>query len=286
MFDLEVFQSFDGNHRSFVPRYGCVLVAFDLNVDLLKADHLFNLVSLYGNVLRIKIIRNKNPMVFIQMATKDGQEKAQTFLNGVSVFGSTLTLRPSRQNQVYKSEHSRGGNDQYVDYTGSPDNRFQTPGMAQKNRLVVPSPFLHFFNLPLNLSDARALEDELLALGGKRPAKIQIFSAPRTARSLSGTLEMKSTDDAVETLMMCNNARMKAYEWKEVDLDEEAELGGDHKEGKGEESKKGKWELFRLVRDQTLKLCFSCSKAAIQATNEPSRLFHKEEAQPAKSEEI
>ncbi|KAK8457723.1 hypothetical protein SEVIR_3G233600v4 [Setaria viridis] len=46
----------------------CTLIVSNLNTDKIDEDKLFNLFSLYGNIVRIKILRNKPDHALVEMA--------------------------------------------------------------------------------------------------------------------------------------------------------------------------------------------------------------------------
>ncbi|GKF38788.1 polypyrimidine tract-binding protein homolog 3 isoform X1, partial [Tanacetum coccineum] len=57
----------------------CTLLASSLNPDMIDEDKLFNLFSLYGNIVRIKLLR-KPDHALIQMGDVPQAESAMHFL--------------------------------------------------------------------------------------------------------------------------------------------------------------------------------------------------------------
>ena len=74
----------------------CVLMIYGLSANM-NCDRVFNLICLYGNVIRIKFLRSKSDAAMIQMGDPEGCEEMFNHLNGLSVFGKDLTVTRSKQ---------------------------------------------------------------------------------------------------------------------------------------------------------------------------------------------
>lgn len=66
----------------------------------MECDHIFNLFSCYGYVLRIKIFRTKADHALVQMATSQQANTAVAALKGVEVFGKKLSVNFSRHTNI------------------------------------------------------------------------------------------------------------------------------------------------------------------------------------------
>ena len=49
------------------PQQNCVLMFYGMNGDMMNCDRLFNLVCLYGNVVRIKFLKSKDGAAMVQV---------------------------------------------------------------------------------------------------------------------------------------------------------------------------------------------------------------------------
>merc|ERR1712096_336584 len=67
-----------------------VLMVYGLDLEKLNCDKLFNLLCLYGNVLKIKFLKTKSNTAMAQMCTPGAVDRACQWLNGVKLF--TLEL--------------------------------------------------------------------------------------------------------------------------------------------------------------------------------------------------
>ncbi|KAK9283386.1 hypothetical protein L1049_011628 [Liquidambar formosana] len=60
----------------------CTVLVSNLNSDRIDEDKLFNLFSIYGNIVRIKLLRNKPDRALVQMGDGFQAELAVHFLKG------------------------------------------------------------------------------------------------------------------------------------------------------------------------------------------------------------
>ncbi|RZC55234.1 hypothetical protein C5167_042081 [Papaver somniferum] len=58
----------------------CTVLVSNLNSDKIDEDKLFNLFSIYGNIIRIKLLRNKPDHALVQMGDGFQAELAVHFL--------------------------------------------------------------------------------------------------------------------------------------------------------------------------------------------------------------
>ena len=49
------------------PQQNCVLMFYGMNGEMMNCDRLFNLVCLYGNVVRIKFLKSKDGAAMVQV---------------------------------------------------------------------------------------------------------------------------------------------------------------------------------------------------------------------------
>ncbi len=143
-----------------------VVMLYDLNMEEVTAPRLFNLLCLYGDVLRVKFLATKPGCAMVEMGEADAASRAMANLSGAPLFGVPLVLRPSHQRRVLRCSEMgittarlpATGAPSFEDFSGSPNNRFRTPELAARNRVVAPSKLLRFFNLPVGCGETELME--------------------------------------------------------------------------------------------------------------------------------
>ncbi|XP_064484874.1 heterogeneous nuclear ribonucleoprotein L-like isoform X2 [Ornithodoros turicata] len=188
------------------PHQGSVLMVYGLNSEKMNAERLFNLLCLYGNVVRVKFLKSKDGCAMVQMGDPLAVERAVGHLNNALFFGSKMQLGYSKQaflNDVQQPFELSDGTPSFKDFMGNRNNRFTNPEAASKNRIQPPSRVLHFFNTPFGIGeeDLKKLFEEA---GCPFPNTIKMFTS-KTERSSSGLLEFESVSDAIEALIVCNH---------------------------------------------------------------------------------
>jgi len=198
-----------GGPNQGLPQQGAVLMVYGLNKDRMNADRLFNMLCLYGNVVRVKFLKTKEGCAMVQMGDALAVERAIGNLNNIMFFGSKMQLGYSKQafladvQQPYDLPDSTPS---FRDYMGNKNNRFVNPEQASKNRIQPPSKILHFFNTPPNISD-QAMRDVFIEEDLNPPRAMKLFQS-KTERSSSGLLEFENVSEALEALVCCNHARI------------------------------------------------------------------------------
>ena len=104
-----------GGHHGGEPA-NCVVMFYGLS-NTMNCDRLFNLVCLYGNVVRIKYLRSKSDAAMVQMADHESCMEVIRHLNDLSVFGNCLRVTHSKQEFVLPD----GNNGELAD--GSPGSK-------------------------------------------------------------------------------------------------------------------------------------------------------------------
>ncbi|XP_037500916.1 heterogeneous nuclear ribonucleoprotein L isoform X1 [Rhipicephalus sanguineus] len=192
------------------PHQGSVLMVYGLNSEKMNAEKLFNLLCLYGNVVRIKFLKSKDGCAMVQMGDPLAVERAVGHLNNAQFFDSKMQLGYSKQaflNDVQLPFELPDGTPSFKDFMGNRNNRFTNPEAASKNRIQPPSRVLHFFNTPFGITDddlkkvyIKLFED----LGCPVPTTIKMFTS-KTERSSSGLMEFETVSEAIEALIMSNH---------------------------------------------------------------------------------
>jgi heterogeneous nuclear ribonucleoprotein L len=140
----------------------CVLLVYGLKPPNWNCAKVFNLLCQYGNVNKIFFMKTKSNTAMVEMGNHEGLDNVVRNLQEVTIFGEKLKFHMSKN-------HIRINNPppEYTLADGSPSvkeyfsernlNRFVTPDLARKNRIIRPSAVLHFFNI-MKVSDAEVEE--------------------------------------------------------------------------------------------------------------------------------
>ncbi|KAK9871577.1 hypothetical protein WA026_012958 [Henosepilachna vigintioctopunctata] len=207
---------------------GAVLMVYGLDPLRTNADKLFNLMCLYGNVVRIKFLKSKEGTAMIQMGDNVSVERCVQNLNNINV-GLTGAIPPSANSannedrysavehkiqlafskQPYLSEVTNpyplpDKSPSYKEYITNKNNRFMNATMASKNRIQPPSKILHFFNTPPQVTESELVQ-VFKDYDVVPPKAVKLFPM-KSERSSSGLLEFESTTEAVAAVMACNHA--------------------------------------------------------------------------------
>ncbi|XP_066953931.1 heterogeneous nuclear ribonucleoprotein L isoform X20 [Macrobrachium rosenbergii] len=196
-----------GQPQPGLPQQGAVLMVYGLNKDKMNADRIFNLLCLYGNIVRIKFLKTKEGCAMVQMGDGLAVERAVANLNNTTFFNSKMQLGYSKQAflaDVQQPYELPDGTPSFKDYMGNKNNRFINPEMASKNRIQPPSKILHFFNTPPGLTEEQ-LNKVFQENDITEPKSIKLFPS-KTERSSSGLLEFNNISEALEALVIANHA--------------------------------------------------------------------------------
>ncbi|XP_020260067.1 polypyrimidine tract-binding protein homolog 3-like isoform X2 [Asparagus officinalis] len=128
----------------------CTLLVTNLDPDKIDEDKLFNLFSIYGNIVRIKLLRNKPDHALVQMGDGFQAELAMHFLKGAMLFGKRMEVNFS------KFPHITPSSDVH-EYTGSSLNRFNNNAVKNYRYCCSPTKMIHISSLPQDIA-----EDDLL----------------------------------------------------------------------------------------------------------------------------
>merc|ERR1712240_685923 len=137
-----------------------VLMVYSLDADRFNCQRLFNLLCLYGNVVKINFLKSKDGCAMVEFDDSIAVERACRNLNQTKVFGSRLRLEPSRKDRVEdirKPFELPDGSDSFESFYRDRNNRFDTPERAAKNRIIPPTKILHFYNVP-KMDDDRLID--------------------------------------------------------------------------------------------------------------------------------
>lgn len=187
-----------------------VVMVYGLRPEKMNCQKLFNVLCLYGNVLKVKFLKSKPGTAMVQMGDPMSVDRAIHNLSGVQFFGEKLVLAPSKQMYLTDSGQIGELDDKtasFVDFSNSKNNRFTTTEQAAKNRIQKPAPVLHYFNAPVEL-DEEKIGEMCEEFSVAPPTKFTPFKS-RSERSSSGLLEFADKSDALECLTMLNHYKLE-----------------------------------------------------------------------------
>lgn len=188
-----------------------VLAIFELNMEMMSPERIFNLFCVYGDVLRVRFTKAKGDMALVEMNSETEAMNVITNLDRSLVFRRELRIRFSHQRVVLeplnnKHDTMANGHPCFQDFSNSSRHRFSSPLKTRKNMIVPPSRLLHAFNLPLHFETNK----DLIAIfaskrGVSEPVKAKMNFPKEGAHVRSGFVEFRSTVAAVEALVLCNH---------------------------------------------------------------------------------
>jgi len=186
---------------------GPVLMVYGMNKDKLNVDGLFNILCLYGNVIKVKFLKTKEGCAMVEMGDGLAVERAVANLNNTTFFDSQITLGYSKQEflaDVQQPYDLPDGSPSFKNFLGNKNNRFMNPDTAHKNRIMPPCKTLHFFNTPPNVS-VNKIEQIFVDLDLIQPRNVTLLPS-KSEKSSRGLLEFNNVTEALEALIGANHA--------------------------------------------------------------------------------
>ncbi|XP_042492380.1 polypyrimidine tract-binding protein homolog 3-like [Macadamia integrifolia] len=129
----------------------CTVLVSNINPDKVDEDKLFNLFSIYGNIVRIKFLRNKPDHALIQMGDGFQAELAVHFLKGAMLFGKRLEVNFSKHTNITSAPDTH-------EYLNSNLNRFNRNAAKNYRYCCSPTKMIHLSTLPQDIT-----EEEIMA---------------------------------------------------------------------------------------------------------------------------
>ncbi|KAF7651626.1 hypothetical protein LDENG_00108350 [Lucifuga dentata] len=178
-----------------------VLLASNLNDEMVTPQSLFTLFGVYGDVQRVKILYNKKDCALIQLSDGNQAQLAMSHLNGQKVFGKVMRVTLSKHQTVALPRE--GLDDQLLtkDFSGSPLHRFKKPGSKNFQNIYPPSATLHLSNIRDGVG-----EDDLRLLFSNSGGVVKAFKFFQD-RKMS-LIQMSSVEEAIQALMELHNYDM------------------------------------------------------------------------------
>lgn len=165
----------------------CTVLVSNLNPDKIDEDKLFNLFSLYGNIVRIKLLRNKPDHALVQMGDGFQAELAVHFLKGAMLFGKRLEVNFSKHPNITQGADTH-------EYVNSNLNRFNRNAAKNYRYCCSPTKMIHLSTLPQDITEEEIvshLEEhgaivntKLFEMNGKKQALVLFETEEQATEAL------------------------------------------------------------------------------------------------------
>ncbi|XP_048227101.1 polypyrimidine tract-binding protein homolog 3 [Ricinus communis] len=165
----------------------CTVLVSNLNPDKIDEDKLFNLFSLYGNIVRIKLLRNKPDHALVQMGDGFQAELAVHFLKGAVLFGKRLEVNFSKHPNITQGADTH-------EYVNSNLNRFNRNAAKNYRYCCSPTKMIHLSTLPQDITEEEIvshLEEhgtivntKLFEMNGKKQALVLFETEEQATEAL------------------------------------------------------------------------------------------------------
>ncbi|XP_057761971.1 polypyrimidine tract-binding protein homolog 3 isoform X1 [Arachis stenosperma] len=165
----------------------CTILVANLNPDRIDEDKLFNLFSIYGNIVRIKLLRNKPDHALIQMGDGFQAELAVHFLKGAMLFGKRLEVNFSKHPNITQGAETH-------EYVNSNLNRFNRNAAKNYRYCCSPTKMIHLSTLPQDITEedivslveehGTIVNSKVFEMNGKKQALVQFETEEQATEAL------------------------------------------------------------------------------------------------------
>merc|ERR1719495_3153277 len=189
---------------------GVVLLESNIPDQIAKVENIFNMIGMYGDVVAVKILRNKRDCCLVQLAKPHQAQQVRHFLDQAKVGGKKLCISNSRVENLLNKRIAEDDEQLQMTFENSRNHRYRNHQMAAKltRNLGPPSSTLHVANLPEELTH-NDVKDMFIERG---------FTVKESKEcGASGTmalLTMASPDEALMALAVMHNHAPEEYKFK------------------------------------------------------------------------
>ncbi|XP_057973366.1 polypyrimidine tract-binding protein homolog 3 isoform X1 [Malania oleifera] len=165
----------------------CTVLVSNLNSDRIDEDKLFNLFSLYGNIVRIKLLRNKPDHALVQMGDGFQAELSVHFLKGAMLFGKRLEVNFSKHPNITTGADTH-------EYVNSNLNRFNRNAAKNYRYCCSPTKMIHLSTLPQDVTEEEivthleehgtVVNSKLYEMNGKKQALVMFETEEQATEAL------------------------------------------------------------------------------------------------------
>jgi len=188
---------------------GVVLLVSNIPDEIAKVENIFNMIGMYGDVIAVKILRNKRDCCLVQLAKPHHAQQVRSYLDQAKVGGNKLCISNSRV-ETLLNKRIPEDNELQADFSNSRNHRYRNHAMAAKltKNLGPPSSTLHVANLPegLNHND---IKDMFIEKGFTVKESKECGASGNMA-----LLTMASPDEALLALAVMHNYAPEEYKFK------------------------------------------------------------------------
>merc|ERR1712013_532549 len=134
---------------------GVVLLVSNIPDEIAKVENIFNMIGVYGDVIAVKILRNKRDCCLVQLAKPHHAQQVRSYLDQAKVGGNKLCISNSRV-ETLLNKRIPEDNELQADFSNSRNHRYRNHQMASKltKNLGPPTSTLHVANLPDDFTHA------------------------------------------------------------------------------------------------------------------------------------
>uniref|UniRef100_A0A8C8DQB4 Polypyrimidine tract binding protein 2b n=1 Tax=Oryzias sinensis TaxID=183150 RepID=A0A8C8DQB4_9TELE len=182
---------------------GGVLLASNLNEEMVTPQSLFTLFGVYGDVQRVKILYNKKDSALIQMCDPSQAQLAMSHLNGQKMYGKIIRVTLSKHQSVALPRDGLDDQGLTKDFTNSSLHRFKKPGSKNFQNIFPPSATLHLSNV---LQDVT--EEDLRLLFSNTGGTVKAFKFFQDRKM--ALIQMSTVEEAIQALIDLHNYNMGA----------------------------------------------------------------------------
>ncbi|XP_053214980.1 polypyrimidine tract-binding protein 1-like isoform X2 [Panonychus citri] len=182
---------------------GSVLLASNLNEQMVTPDAIFTLFGVYGDVMRVKILFHKKDNALIQMSEPQQAQLAMTYLDKVKLFGKPMKISASKYSCVQTPKEGQPDSGFTKDFTNSTLHRFKKPGSRNYQNIYPPSSTLHLSNIPSSANE-EDIREAFEQIAGVQVVNFKFFPKDRKM----ALTQLASAEDAVHALIKMHNYQL------------------------------------------------------------------------------
>ena len=181
--------------------HASVLLVSNLNEAKISPTILFTLFGVYGDVIRVKILFQKQSTALVQMFDNSQAQTARTYLDKVRLFGKPMHIIMSKHNHIQMPREGQDSSNLSQDFSNSPLHRFKKPGSKNFQNIFPPSDVLHLSNIPNDVS-----EDTLVDCFNEY-GHVKGFKFFQNDRRMA-LVQLSNLDEAIICLVMLHNYKL------------------------------------------------------------------------------
>merc|ERR1719410_562940 len=197
-----------GGRTDGVMGAGVVLLVSNIPEEIANVDHIFNMVGMYGDVMFVKILRNKRDCCMVQMAKPHHAQQVKQCLDHAKVGGNKLCVSYSRVDNLL-NKRIPDDDELQKDFLNSRNHRYRSHTVAAKlsKNLGPPTSTLHVANLPEGFTHSD-IKDLFIEKG------FTVKDSQECGNGGMAFLSMPSPDEALMALAIMHNYAPQELKFK------------------------------------------------------------------------